>query len=69
MKLSEITPDPTIPAESLILSDLQICKEHNLTPESILADLSDAPDEFDYTEDDFNTTIFKWEIPTDQIPE
>jgi len=73
----EITPDPTIPAESLILDSLKSLildslkslKEWEMTPNTWIEDMKDEPEAYLVTADEVEAALFKWEIPINQIPE
>jgi len=65
----EITPDPTIPAESLILDSLKSLILDSMTPNTWIEDMKDEPEAYLVTADEVEAALFKWEIPINQIPE
>ena len=63
LKIQNITPENEI--ESSILQDIKIALEFPETQNFILQiteDLKDSPEDYDYTQDDFDQFIFKYEL-------
>ena len=62
-KIQNITPENEI--ESSILQDIKTALEFPETQNFILQitdDLKDSPEDYDYTQDDFDQFIFKYEL-------
>lgn len=63
LKIQNITPENEI--ESSILQDIENALEYPETQNFILQiteDLKDSPEDYDYTQDDFDQFIFKYEL-------
>ena len=60
MNLTHITPENE--TETLILTDIQIIIRDNFSITNLIDDLKDAPEDYDYTTDDLEQFLFKYNL-------
>lgn len=66
MTTKQLISDPT---EKSILTDLLIAKNNVLSLSALRAELKDDPDQYDYTEHDLDTFLFKYGLSSiEELP-